>query len=111
MAEGLRTRSVAWAETRDARRAAINLEQTEVNATIARLNALNDQYMALEQTLTRLSIPPDRRDEARRTASFIVDVAERVRELDKKRRKAEKTDDEAAPEEEPEEEQARPDGG
>lgn len=64
-------------------------EKTEKN--IKELKKLEQEYSALERTLVKMSIPPDRQDEIIRVGTFIADAARYYNKLEKEREKKEET--------------------
>ncbi len=63
--------------------------KTEKN--IKELKKLEQEYSALERTLVKMSIPPDRQDEIIRVGTFIADAAKHYNKLEKERKKKEET--------------------
>ncbi len=57
--------------------------KTEKN--INELKKLEQEYSALERTLVKMSIPPDRQDEIIRIGTFIADAARHYNKLEKER--------------------------
>lgn len=65
----------------------VRREATE--KTIRELKKLDQEYSALERTLVKLSIPPNKQDQIIRVGEFITEAVKHYKELEKARKKNE----------------------